>query len=362
MADEYREALAEVAAPEALPNLSSKPFDVVAAFDRMPVRGERFRCDIDPLFFTGDRRERYREVTNPGLNRTDNHLQGIQRFKDRLYVSAGDLLEGRPHLFVLKYLPTITRGVGAEFSRVITLDHERDHAGGMQRVGNVLTIAIEGNNIGSVVVFLQLDDPDHPVWIRGARIERREPKASAAGLALVSTPAGPRIVVGVPWVRPGKLFGLLQKPKAFLDLHLSRDADLRNGFLPDVVRIDLATLGLGAPPWQSIALLPQAKPDQVMMIGTRSTTSAPGGKHHADLCRLSFDPAHLAQWPDVRFQPTLVRTRPFHFEPDFGDFAAAAGVDCEPDGELSLFAAAHFRFPDGFRFSVCARPPGAPIV
>src|SRR5687768_10014772 len=98
MADEYREPLADFAATDAVPDLSSPALDVVAAFDRMPVRGERIRCEIGPTFFTDDRRERYREVTNPGLNRTDNHLQGIQRFKDHLYVSAGDLSEGRPHL------------------------------------------------------------------------------------------------------------------------------------------------------------------------------------------------------------------------------------------------------------------------
>jgi hypothetical protein len=364
MADDYRDVLREQVSDDVVFDLSCAPVDATAAFDAIPARGERFDCRVVDSFFTGPRRERYREVTNPGLNRSDNHLQGIQRFRDRLYLSAGDLMEGRAHLFVLRSEPAAAGGrASAELTRVITLDDRRDHGGGIQRIGDVLAIAIEGpGSIGSTVAFLHLGDPDRPKWIPGARIDRVEPKASAVALALLPRAPGDRILAAVTWVRPGRLFGLLGRSRAFLDLYLSRSAELRDGFLPDIVRLDVTTLTDRLPSWQSISFLPPADARTVALIGTRSSSSAPGGRALADLCRLRFDADPADAWPAVSVTPEHVRTRTFELDRDYGDFAAAAGVDCAPHGGIALYAAGHFRYADGFRLTVCAPAQPATVV
>jgi hypothetical protein len=365
MNDDYRDVLSEQVSDDVVFDISCAPVDAAAAFDAIPARGERFGCRVADSFFTGPRRERYREVTNPGLNRSDNHLQGIQRFGDRIYLSAGDLMEGRAHLFVLRTAPADAGAdARAELTRVITLDDQRDHGGGMQRLGDVLAIAIEGpGSIGSTVAFLHLGEPDRPKWIPGARIDRDEPKASAVALALLPRAAGNRILAGVTWVRTGRLFGLLGRSKAYLDLYLSRSAELRDGFLPDAVRLDVSKLTDRLPTWQSINFLPPADARTVALIGTLSSSSAPGGRALANLCRLRFDADPADAWPAVRVTAEHVRTRTFEFDRDHGDFAAAAGVDCDANGGIALYAAGHFRYADGFRLSVCAPAHAAvPVV
>jgi hypothetical protein len=360
MADEYRDLVDAIVGDAAAFDLTCDVIDVHDAFDRLPERGDPFIGAVEETFFSGHRRERYREVTNPGLNRTDNHLQGLQRYRGRIYLSAGDLMEGRAHLFVLKEEPGADAGgVAARLTRIISLDDRRDHGGGMQRLGDVLAIAIEGDRIGSTVEFLHLADPDHPRRIEGARIEREEQKASAAAITRLSGDDGDRILVGVTWFKGGPLLGLLGGSRAYLDLYLSRSDDPRHGFLDDVVRIDVSRLADKAPPWQAIAFLPHDAGD-IMLIGTRSTKSAPGGRAHADLCRLRFDGDATAAWPDVRVAAEHIRTRTFAFDRDFGDFAAAAGLEYDPVHGLVLYAAAHYRFTDGFRLSVCR--PQASIV
>jgi hypothetical protein len=356
MADEYRDPLEDAVDDTVALDLSSPPVhDALGAFQRIPERGVPFSCSVADTFFAAGRSERYREVANPGLNRSDNHLQGVQRFRDRLYLSAGDLMEGCAHLFILRYREASPgQPATAELTGVLSLDHRLDHAGGIHRLGDVLAVPIEGHNTGSVVGFLHLADPDRPKWIAGARIERDEPKAGAVALARLPGPVGGRVVVGVTWVRPGPFFGLLGRSRAFLDLYLSRAADLHRGFEPEHVRVDVSRLTKKAPEWQAIAFLPTLDSREVMLVGTRSTSRAPGGSAVADLCRIRFDAEPADAWPNVDITAEHVASRTFRFERDFGDFAAAAGIDCADEDRLTLFAAGHFRFPDGFRLSVCA--------
>jgi hypothetical protein len=364
MSDDYRDVPGEEVGDDVVFDIACAPIDAAAAFNAIPARGERFGCRVPDSFFTGPRRERYREVSNPGLNRSDNHLQGVQRFRDRIYLSAGDLMEGRAHLFVLRCPPAgADSDTTAELTRIITLDDRRDHGGGMQRLGDVLAIAIEGPaGIGSTVAFLHLADPDRPKWIPGARIDRDEPKASAVALALVPRAAGNRVLAAVTWVRSGRLFGLLGKSRAFLDLYLSRSADLRDGFLPDAVQLDVTKLMDRLPSWQSISFLPPSDAREVALIGTLSSSSTPGGRAIANLCRLRFDTDPADAWPAVHVNLDHVRSRTFEFDRDHGDFAAAAGIDCHAGGGIALYAAGHFRWADGFRLSVCEDVPAAPVV
>jgi hypothetical protein len=367
MADDYRDVLGGSVDPTVALDLTSPLIrDATTAFQHIPERGRPFLCSVDDTFFTGPRRERYRDVANPGLNRSDSHLQGIQRFRDRLYLSAGDLMEGRPHLFILRYDDASPeQPATAELTGVVTLDDRRDHAGGIQRLGDVLAVAIEGHRIGSVVAFLHLADPDRPRWIPGARIERDDPKAGAAALAVLrgagGDRAGDRVLVGVAWAKPGPLFGLLGRSRAFLDLYLSREADLHQGFEPEFVRVDVSRLTKKAPEWQAIAFLPTAATREVVLIGTRSSSRAPGGSADADLCRIRFGDDPAAAWPNVDATPEHLATRTFRFDRDFGDFAAAAGIDCVSEDRITLFATGHFRFTDGFRLSVCGSAP-APVT
>lgn len=356
MADEYRDPLQEAVDDAVALDLSSPPVhDALAAFHRIPERGVPFSCSVADTFFGGGRRERYREVANPGLNRSDNHLQGVQRFRDRLYLSAGDLMEGCAHLFILSYHEASPgQSATAELTGVLSLDDRLDHAGGIHRLGDVLVVPIEGPNAGSVVGFLHLADPDNPKWITGARIERSEPKAGAAALARLPGRGGDRVVVGVTWVRPGPFFGLLGRSRAFLDLYLSRTADLHHGFEPEHVRVDVSTLTKKAPEWQAIAFLPTLDSRELVLVGTRSTSRTPGGSAVADLCRIRFSAEPADAWPNIDITPEHLASRTFRFERDFGDFAAAAGIDCVEEDRLALFVAGHFRFTDGFRLSVCA--------
>jgi hypothetical protein len=362
VADEYRDPLRDEADPAVAPDPRCDAFDVASAFERIPAQGVPHTCAVPATIFTGARAERYREVSNPGLNRSDNHLQGVQRLGDHIYLSAGDLMEGCAQLFIARLRGGDGAAARTELTRVICLDERRDHGGGIQRAGNVLAVAIEGRSIGSTVVFLQLDDPGRPVWIPGARIDRTESKASAAGLSVVRLAAGPRVLVAVPWIQPARLFGLLSGTRAYLDMYLSRGADLRDGFLPGMVRLDASKLVARPPAWQAVGLYPSIHDGECMLIGTRSTAPAPGGACEADLCRLRFAMDMADTWPNVTLALEHVRTRRFTFEPGFGDFAAGAGFDCVPGGGLALLATSHFRDPSGFRLSICEAPAAPPIA
>jgi hypothetical protein len=334
--------------------------DAEAAFAALPRHGAAFPVRVAPTLFTGRRAKRYLQHTYAGENRSDNHLQGVQRYRDFLYFTAGDMTERVAHLFVSR-LECDENGVpiGGEVAAVLCIDDENDHPGGMQRLGNVLAIAMEGRGDSSVV-FLQLDDPLRPAVIRGATI-RRPGLRKASAAALTRLPDG-RVLAGVCWYEAR----LLRRDRAWLDLYLSAGTDLRNGWQPARVAVDVRAQFGDAPPWQSIAFLDArvaagddgASLVTVYLLGLRNTKQSLSnyvpGKDLADQFRLTFPAAALDAWGDD-VKPVLahIDTDRFMFDEYWGNFSAAAGIDVEDDRSIALYGAHHWRIGERLRVSVC---------
>ncbi|MBX6363400.1 MAG: hypothetical protein IRZ00_05990 [Gemmatimonadetes bacterium] len=363
MSDPYR----DVVLPRELGHatLACPDCDVADALAALPSRAVPCRLDVDGGLFPGARRYRYLEDAPAGGSRADSHFQGVQRFGEHLLVTGVDWLEPAGHLLVAR-IETGPDGnpAGGRLERIVALDNERPHAGGIQRLGDILAVPLEGaGGLDSMVVFLRITDPLNPGFVGdGSTIVRRgRDKASAAAVAPL--PGGKRLLVGVAW-------------KNALDLYLSRSDYLGDGFVSDddgfprPLTIDLAGLTTRDPQYQSIAFL---HPDlwqgaasgrseiRVPIIALRNTSKLSNwyrGKNFADLLELHIRADRLEDWPCVA-DVSARRPVQFTFGRFDGNFAAAAGVDVEPDGTLALYAAHHWRARDGLHFSTCRAAPSS---
>ncbi|MEX2610958.1 MAG: hypothetical protein WEA24_13495 [Gemmatimonadota bacterium] len=337
---------------------NSPACDAHASFQALATTGRPILIEIGQAPFRGKRKARYHREDSPGMNRAENHFQGMARHGDTLYLTGADWDEPAAHLFVCA-LDTDAGGAptGARLESVLALDTELPHAGGVQRLGDVLVVALEGPARDSRVRFLHLEDPARPTFVGGHSeiVRTGQTKASAGAVARM---ADGRLLVGVAW-------------RNALDLYLTRDADLRNGYVPAGGAPAPRTLDLGPthgkPAYQAIAFLPPeewaradggAREVRLPVVGFRNTSQALSnwwrGEDHADLFELIIPGQALDAWPggpEILIRP--ITSSAFDFGRFDGNFSAAAGLDVEAGGALAIYAAHHWRTGEGIRFSVC---------
>ncbi|NIM52304.1 MAG: hypothetical protein GTO22_24175 [Gemmatimonadales bacterium] len=385
---DYSEFNLEPTPPSAVV-VDSNPFvdDVPQAFARLAAHGDLL-AGGDSGVFDGDRAYRYTSLNQRGLNAGVNHLQGMQRLRRGQYVivSAGDSTEPMSHLFVVRMGTRRAQGPWGSnllhtgvppdedgFVRVIALDRDRWHAGGLGLTGEILAVPLEGGG-RSRVIFLDVRDPENPTCFP-ANIERPGfPKAGA--VALAKLPDG-RFVC-IVWREEGG-----EKPVGRFDFYLSHNDRFFDGFQAEALTLRFPGLRAGTnrdPQYQTIVLL---SPRDVgggavvmHLIGCENESALSpfgNGANLADLFELRLHPDMLGNAPNGQM-PSLehLDTREFHAPREYCNLDAASGLylaegDAGPEGtgsvQLALYGAYHWRVDRTIRFAEFrARPDPASVV
>ncbi len=332
--------------------------DVEGQFLRITRQGDDLIA-VDSTAFTGDREYRYTGEETAG-NLGKNHFQGVLRRGQYLFLSGGDGTEPVSHVFVLRLATRPERGpwgsnvrfraTPAEADgivRVVALEAEHWHAGGLGLLGEVLGVPLEGDeDVNGRVVFLDVRDPLTPTRLP-VTIERDNPKASAVALARLP---GGRILCGVWWDAQGAA------PHGRLDVYLSRSDNLLDGFLPRPCVVTWQELFEHRDPsYQAVAFLLRADAAPaadgsipLYVIGTENgAVAAPtqNGTNWGDLCAARVTPWTEGMDPAPScFTLELLKPLDFHCVRQQGNFDAAAGVYVDPSGTLSIYSAYHWRY------------------
>jgi hypothetical protein len=355
--------------------------DVPRLFQRLSTQGDVLACRDGGVFLAG-REHRYTGENVQGIDAAVNHFQGVIRLgrgRDAfLIISAGDSTEQVSHLFIM-IMGTRpvngawgsnlrTRGVpgGADgLIRVVALERDRWHPGGMGTLGEVLVVPVEGDGT-SAVHFLHVADPANPTHVP-VTIPRPEfPNAGAAALGRL--PDG-RILCLV-WREEGR-----EKPIGRIDCYVSVSPDLFQGFGP-ATTIRFPGLPGGDkrdPKYQSIMLLhPSAATAQdplfYLLATENGAPDAPfgNGPNLADLFAILPPPAGgTAPEGSPIGAIRHVATTTFRAPRSFCNFDAAAGgyVDLSPDGPgLHLYSAFHWRNNRTFQFAEFAGRPDPAVA
>lgn len=348
MSDPYNETILETAPAGTVVDTSCFACDPLPAYEQLPAMGRKFEIDVGTTHFVKSRRNRYLEWTyadRKAPNSSDNHLQGIQRVGDYLYITAGDWNEVAAHLFIIKAKFDQGLPVGGRLERIFCLDHERSHAGGIQRLGHVIGVPIEGAKKKSVAVFIDVTDPLNPKFIAGSTIERQSEKASALALTHLGDPAG----------RPPLIVGIAHDTNE-IDLYASVDADLAHGFRPQTATVQVTGV-IGT--YQAIAFLnareiSNAGDYEVALIGMRNTSQKYSnykpGENYTDLLTITTKVDATGVRDATISEP--IQQKRHDFDDACGNFAAAAGIDIEQGG-LALYTGHHWRSGKVFKLSVC---------
>lgn len=337
--------------------------DVLAAFDALRVRPERLGSwDMDrfphPAYLS--------QNTAGGETRT--HFQGIQRLTNHplLVVSGADLRNSVSQLFLVECRPRSAWGpLGSnlwtdrrsppghdKLRRIIGIDRDRWHGGGISVLGDVIAIPIMGQGLAQIV-FLDLSTPATPRWAK-QHTDITCLSESAGAVALTRAPNG-QFLCAV-WDD--------HEAAGWLDFYVSSTAVAVSTHTP----FEPAWAYLGrwdysrptdrmpkAPRYQGVSFVWEAGSGKLFLIGTRSGIFAPAveSEDWADLYQVT-PPAGMvadgAPGPNVP-TPVHVTSRRLRGADEFCSFAAGGGAFVSESGALSLYGAFHFRGDGLFRMS-----------
>ena len=303
--------------------------------------------------------------TDGGETRT--HFQGVQRLGHHplLVVSGGDRKNGVSHLFLVQCAPRSTWGpLGSNLwkgtrppgqdrlRRIIALDRDRWHAGGISVLGDIVGVPLEGKG-NAEVVFLDLSTPASPRWAQPATsIPCATPAAGA--VALTRTPSG-RFLCAV-WRDEIKAAG---ETTGRLDFFISaaavpadqRQTTFEPAWQPLGAWVYAPKPGAtmpAAPHYQGISFVWDRGTGQLFLIGTRNTdVKAPNdpGEDVADLFGVLSTAG--TQTPALDYI-TSIRLKGADL---FCNFAGGGGAFVSESGALALYGAFHFRGDGIFRLS-----------
>ncbi|MGH7553680.1 MAG: hypothetical protein ACREMQ_11705, partial [Longimicrobiales bacterium] len=306
----------------------------------------------------------------------------IQRLRDgrHFVISGGDLNEPASHAFIARIasgqgvgpwgcniLLSREPSLGDSVVRTLAFDRDLWHAGGLALLGDVLAVPIEGD-LRSRIIFIDLGDLEKPVRIP-SDIERPDRKAGA--VALTRRTDG-RFVCAV-WCEVQA-----PRPRGRIDFYLSRDDDLRAGFLGQPLEWRYGDVALPVPRPGESAPEPRDPAYQCInfvtdssgalyLVGTENgSEKAPifGGPDRADLFRVEL-PASFGVVAGPPPLLTRISTRRLFCRDDFGNFDAAAGLYVDPEGRLHLYSAFHWRMDGLIRLTEFSAEPersGPPVV
>lgn len=349
--------------------------DVVAAFDKIPTRGEYVgilsNADLDQSHayepYDADNVELFKKEA--GRRR---HFQGLVRTTDGKHVifSGGELQQNKAsQLFIcrvdshlLQAFRTDARGLigsnenyqqnGDQLVEMYTIDRSGLwHCGGLSILDHILVAPIEGDdNKSAEIRFIDVEDPMHPKDLGDqVAIKRLSTKAGAASMIRLPN----QHYICAVWT-DGEA-----DEKRRLDFYLSNGIHLKDGFnLADKKTITYGATGKGGkhPKYQVIQLLLEAT-GRIYMIGAENSYGwAPIppwiGKNRARLYELSFCGQDVRSSSFKLIIPSLRILRDTDaktFGPGSGryNFNAGAGVYITPDQQLAVYACHHRKSADG---------------
>jgi hypothetical protein len=361
-----------------LPTFTDGPLTAEAAaldnvegrFRRLSTRGDHLAA-VDSGVFKPPRYVRYTWIEEEG-NVGRNHLQGLQRRGNYLFVSGSDATEPTSHIFIIHMASRPANGSWGSnllfravpdpadgLVRVVALDRDLSHAGGLSLLGDILAVPLEGDEkrkLGSKVIFLHVGNPQEPKRLPEATDIVRPKIAKAGAVALTRLPD--RRFLCAVWREDTR-----KRPPGHMDLYLSRTEDLLGGFDPRPLTIQFRNPYQGRQPeYQTIAFLsPQAvaggPPGRISlyMIATENASSqAPwsNGENWADLYAVELTPWPVGSAPaTANIRIAFVKTLEFHCGSEYGNFDAAAAIHISDKGLLSLYGGYHWRVSQTFRFA-----------
>jgi hypothetical protein len=304
------------------------------------------------------------------------HFQGIQRCNppndDVLLLTGGDPADAVSHLFVCR-LESRPKGrawgTNLRFSRrppegdgllhIYALDPKMWHAGGTSLLGDLLVVPLEGDpDDGSRVDFYDVTDPLEVRRFPAPLCIHRSKEVGKGGAVALTRLPNQHYLCGV-WTDSDHL------PRR-LDLYLSVNTDLLNGFRPEPLS------------WQADRMLPAGGPNvayqtlsfviqrdgAMFLVGTENTSATSpyvGGDDRVDLLHIEFSPETTHSPRPKLTMPTVTRIaeKKISCERDYANLDAAGGIMIAPDwsadseeaeGRLSLYAAYHWRIARCMRF------------
>jgi hypothetical protein len=354
--------------------------DIPGAFDRIAPQGEVLAAWDSGVFRTG-REYRYTGQNLQGVDAGINHFQGVARLgrggQAFLVLSAGDSTELVSQLFVIRMGSKPVHGPWGSnlrvrgtppdedgLVRVIALDRNCWHAGGLGLLGDVLAVPLEGRG-RSAVRFLHVADPLNPTQLP-ITIERPD-LANAGAATLGVLPDGHFLCL--VWREEGTT-----KPVGRLDCYVSVSTRLLDGFGPRVSAEFTPARELKRDPmYQTILLLKpdnqHSGPELFYLLGAENAAKGSpteNGANVVDLYRVlprSSGPATAAGACPIG-AIEYVRSHTYHAPRTFCNFDAAVGgfLDVSASGtNLHLYGAFHWRLNQTIQFAEFSSRPAAEV-
>lgn len=345
-------------------------------FNRISEQSD-FLAANDGDLFKNRREFRYTHVNREGINEARNHFQGIQRLRKGKYIviSGGDVTEPVSHLFVIRMntrrekgpmgsnlLFSIIPDASDEVVKIIPLDKEYWHAGGLSLLGDILVIPLESDK-KSKIIFLHMLEPENPELLN-CKIDRPDiPKAGAAALAKLTNG---KYICAIWWEEAKK------KPGGRIDFYVSRSENIQDGFEKKpggseneskavTWKYDyLDSVKERDPKYQAINFIEPADKEaengvtRLFMVGTENTAAAApiqAGKDLADFFEVLI-PNDM--FSSENKSPILrkIETRQFFSKNrEYYNLDAAGGIYIDPDEGLYLYAGYHWRVFNTIRFA-----------
>lgn len=347
--------------------LAPKPFvhpenacvsDVVHSFDRIPTKvrsSPHFGSTKKYLGANNYGSIPWPRYTSNKANRfgLGEHFQAIQRI-GRYIVVSGGIKNGNPRRSQLVVIQMGSQSETAPWAlpryhnqynyknphpadrivKVVNMDERLWHAGGIQFVGHVLAVPIFGNEGDSEVRFYDFETPKNPKLIPEITIKRPSAKSNAVAVS--------RLVDGH--------YVALVWNDTWLDFHVSRTTDIRDGFRPNALSIHRDSIpggfqdegcgitGCGA--YQNLNLVRQCD-GKLFLVGMRNTQKGSPtvtGKDYATLYRLDWTTSGYQRPPRV----TKLRARQYYCYNQQCNFGAGAGLYVADRDHLWLYGASHW--------------------
>ncbi|MEM9819809.1 MAG: hypothetical protein AAF985_02000 [Bacteroidota bacterium] len=298
-------------------------------------------------------KKEYKRITN-------NHFQGIQRLNNGKHVvlSGGSKKSGCSNLFITRLGShgRKTEPIGTNLLRksipdrkdileaIILLDDEAYwHAGGISICGDILVVPLEGDGLGSRILFLNMKNPTQPIQYQN-EIFRPNKKAGAA--ALIRLPNG-HFLCAVWTEDTGHHF----------DFYLSDQPDITSTYFKHVLRFDYQRIrnrNKKEPSFQGISFVQQGH--LIYIIGTGNTQKlAPviRGVNYAYLFEIRLRAeTTVSNTPQLLAMDILqVGKRTFGNGKNFYDMGAAGGVFVSRGGRVSMYSGHHWRRKSMLRFA-----------
>ncbi len=292
----------------------------------------------------------YTSQANNAFGRGE-HFQGIQRIGKHLIVSGGIKTgEQGSQLMVIRMGTRSENGPWAlpkyqfkgfnykkpstddRIVKLVDVDCDRWHAGGIQAADNVIGMPIYGKPKGSEIRYFDFSDPENPKEM-DITLKKEDARAKAVALSRL----------------PNKHYMTMAWDDNNFDFHYCDSEDIKNGFSDTKNRVtkeqvenEFAPGGggkFGTGTYQSVNFILDTNGTMYFMATRNSEKASPtfAGKDFADLYRVDWENGY-EKAPKIR----RVDHRQFFCYDQQCNFGAGAGIYIDDADHMYLYGASHW--------------------